>query len=65
MDGNQPQKLLTVKEAAAYLGQSQFTIYRKISAGTLPAVRLTDSPTGPLRVPERDLHQFIFGEARR
>ena len=37
---DEPQKLLTVKEVAQRLGQSRFTIYRKIERGELPAVRI-------------------------
>jgi excisionase family DNA binding protein len=62
MGSNDSQRLLTVKEAAAYLGESTFTVYRKISAGIYPAVRLSNSPTGPIRVPERDLERWIFDD---
>lgn len=33
-------RLLTVKEAAAYLGYAEGTIYNKVGAETIPFVRL-------------------------
>lgn len=37
------QKLLTVGEIAQRIGQSKYTVYRKIGIGALPAVRLGDA----------------------
>jgi excisionase family DNA binding protein len=57
------QKLLTVDEVAAQIRQSRWSVYRKIARGELSAVRVSDSPNGPLRVPADELHRFIYGEA--
>jgi excisionase family DNA binding protein len=53
-----------VKEAAARLGCSVFTVYRKAAAGEIPRVYLGTGPNAPVRVPERELEEFIFGEER-
>ena len=55
-------RLLTVDEVAAQLRQSRWSIYRKISRGELSAVRVSDSPNGPLRVPADELRRFIYGD---
>jgi excisionase family DNA binding protein len=55
------QQLLTVAEVAARLRQSRWSVYRKIERGELSAVRVSDSPNGPLRVPADELDAFIYG----
>jgi len=55
------RELLTVPEVARRLGQSRQTIYRKIAAGELPAVRLGLSPNASIRVPAGELEDFIYG----
>jgi excisionase family DNA binding protein len=55
------RELLTVPEVAARLGQSRQTIYRKIAAGELPAVRLGLGPHACIRVPADELADFIYG----
>jgi excisionase family DNA binding protein len=42
--------LLTIDEVAAMLRQSRGSIYRKIAAGELEAVRLGRSRSSPLRI---------------
>ena len=58
------RELLSVEEVANRLGQSRQTIYRKIAAGELPAVRLGLGPHAPLRVPADELTDFIYGTHR-
>lgn len=60
---DEPQKLLTVKEVAQRLGQSRFTIYRKIERGELPAVRIGAGVQAPLRVDVAELDAFVYGQA--
>jgi excisionase family DNA binding protein len=50
--------LLTVNEVATMLRCSRASVYRKISAGQIPAVRLNDR-LGPLRVVRGELGQWI------
>ena len=58
------QELLSVPEVARRLGQSRQTIYRKIAAGELPAVRLGLGAHAHLRVPADELADFIYGNHR-
>ena len=46
---NENRRYLTPAEAAAELGVSKSTVYRAVSGGSLPAVRLV--PLGALRIP--------------
>jgi excisionase family DNA binding protein len=55
-------ELLSVREAAARLGQSESTIRRKIAAGELLAVRLGQSLRAPLRVPSDFLEAWLYAE---
>ena len=52
--------LLTPAQVATRLGQSRASVYRKIAAGVIPAVRLGDSEYAPLRVPEDELARWIY-----
>jgi excisionase family DNA binding protein len=54
--------LLTIRETAALLKQSERSIRRKIADGSLPAFRLGDA-TEPLRVPLTELRTWL--EQRR
>lgn len=58
---HEPQQLLTVNEVAERLRLSRYTIYRLISAGTIPAVRVGQGRFAPLRVDAAELHEFIYG----
>ncbi len=58
MDTPKTQQLLTVREVAQRLGQSRFSIYRKISAGTIPALRLGDERSA-LRIREDELERWL------
>jgi excisionase family DNA binding protein len=50
--------LLKVTEVAQRLGVSRMTIYRLISTGELPAVRVA----GALRVDQVELDRYVYGE---
>lgn len=62
--------LLTIPEVARRLGLHRDTVYRKIQRvyrkiqrGEIPAVRIGRGETGPLRVDERELDQYVYGDA--
>ena len=48
-------RFMTVNEVAAMLRVSAMTVYRRINAGELPAVRIGRS----FRVREQDLDQYL------
>jgi len=52
------QKLLTVDQVAERLGQSKWSVYRKVAAGTIPAVRLGGGRSA-LRVREAELERWL------
>jgi len=52
--------LLTVSEAARLLHVSKPTLYRRITTGEVPAIRL--GPVGPLRVERSALMEWAFGD---
>jgi excisionase family DNA binding protein len=56
-----PDVLLTVDEVATRIGQSRWTVYRKIATGQLPAVRLGDGRSA-LRVSEASLERWLYAE---
>jgi excisionase family DNA binding protein len=60
-DVRTPQ-LLTVREVADRLKLSEKSVRRRIASGELPAVRLGGRGT-QLRVDERELEAFIYGDA--
>jgi excisionase family DNA binding protein len=51
-------QLLTVQETAALLRQSERSIRRKIHAGEIPALRLSEY--GPLRIDRRELEGWLY-----
>jgi excisionase family DNA binding protein len=55
-------ELLTIRETAAQLGQSESTIRRKVAAGELLAVRLGESPRAPLQIPSDFLRAWLYAE---
>ena len=61
---HKPQKLLTVSEVAQQLRLSKWSVYRRISEGSLPAVRVGSSPRAPLRVDATELAQYVYGDDR-
>jgi excisionase family DNA binding protein len=56
--GRSAPKVLTVKEAAAYLKVSTATVYKMCEAGRLRHVRLS---TNCIRVPEDALAEVVGG----
>jgi excisionase family DNA binding protein len=52
-----PSRLLSPAEVAKLLGLHRNTVYRKISDGSLPAVRLGEE--GPLRVDAGELEEWL------
>ena len=48
---------LTINEGAAWLEVSKTTLYRRIAAGELPAVKL--GGVGPIRIPASGLEEFL------
>jgi excisionase family DNA binding protein len=60
----QAPELMTVKELAAEWRQHPATIYRKIGAGEVPAVRLGDGH-GALRIRRSEVEALLAGPAER
>lgn len=58
------RRLLTMKEAGAALGVSQFTIRRRIADGTLRGVRV-GGEASPWRVPVDAVEAFVAGGGER
>ena len=58
-------RLLTVREVAATLRQSERTVREKVASGTLPAVRIGSGPRAPIRVDADELERFIHPERNR
>jgi excisionase family DNA binding protein len=54
-------RMLTVEEAAARLGISRATAWRRIRSGELPAVQL-GGPRSAVRIDPRELERFVYGE---
>jgi excisionase family DNA binding protein len=59
----QAPRLLTVREVAERLNLSTKQVRRRIVSGDLPAVRLGPEQNAQLRVDERELKQFVYGDA--
>ncbi|UGS38940.1 helix-turn-helix domain-containing protein [Capillimicrobium parvum] len=51
--------LLTIRQVAGRLGLSPLSVRRRISSGELPAIRLGDSDSAPLRVAREDLDAYV------
>jgi excisionase family DNA binding protein len=56
-------RYLSPGEVTALLGLSRMTVYRRIRAGDLPALRLGDD--GPLRVDAAELERWLKEKAVR
>ncbi|MCC7355512.1 MAG: helix-turn-helix domain-containing protein [Anaerolineae bacterium] len=54
-----PDELLTLKEAAAILKVTTRTLLRRIEEGKLPAQKLGTGRTSPLRVKRSDLDKLL------
>ena len=53
-------QLLTVRETAEVLRQSEWSVRQKIGRGELPAVRIGVGPRAPLRVDAGELEAWIY-----
>ncbi|CAN5319977.1 hypothetical protein BH18ACT12_BH18ACT12_23700 [soil metagenome] len=56
---NETQKLLKVREVAQRLRISPWTVYRRIAAGEIPAIKLGTGKRAPLRIAEGELDQWL------
>jgi excisionase family DNA binding protein len=56
------ERLLTVRETAARLGQGESTIRRKIRSGELLAVKFGHGARAPVRVPADYLDAWLYAE---
>ena len=54
---------MTVKELAAELRQHPYTVYRKIQAGKIPAVRLGDGRSS-LRIRRDEVEEWLYGDPK-
>jgi excisionase family DNA binding protein len=54
-----PVTLLTIEEVCSTLRQSRASVYRKIGAGELRAVRLGSQPNAPLRVRVAEFERYL------
>lgn len=61
MDATVTPKLLRLSEAAERLNVHRATVYRWITEGRLPAVRL-GGPGSPVRIPEDELERWLYGD---
>jgi hypothetical protein len=53
-------ELLTVRETAEVLRQSEWNVWQKIGRGEIQAIRVGAGPKAPLRVLRSDLERFLF-----
>ena len=53
-------QLLTVRETAEVLRQSEWSVRQKIGRGEIPAIRVGVGPRAPLRVLRSELERFLF-----
>ena len=56
------RRLLTVDQVAERLGVTRRTVERKIAAGVIPALQLGGRRSA-IRVDERELEQWLYGDA--
>ena len=56
-------EFLTVSEVARRLRVHEATIYRRVSAGEIPALRLGEH--GPLRIPADEFEAWLHGRPAR
>ena len=57
--------LLSITAAARALTCNPETVRRMVRSGRLPHMRLNGMPTGPIRIPIKDLERFIAREVSR
>ena len=53
-------QLLTVRETAEVLRQSEWSVRQKIGRGEIPAVRIGAGPRAPLRIDAAELMRWLF-----
>jgi excisionase family DNA binding protein len=53
---------MRVEDVAEALGQSKSTIYRKVSSGEIPHVKLGHGPSAHIRVPAGAFFAWLYGE---
>ena len=52
---------LSVAEVAQQLGVTDATVRRYVASGALPAVKLGDAKTSPLRIPRVSVENYLVG----
>jgi excisionase family DNA binding protein len=57
-------RLLTVREVALTLRQSERTVRDKIASGDLSAVRIGSGPRAPLRVDAEELAALVYSDPK-
>jgi excisionase family DNA binding protein len=62
MAAQAPPKLLTVDQVADRLQVSKWSVYRRVAAGELPAVKLGDGPRAPIRIDLGELVAWLYSE---
>ena len=55
-----PLQLLTVRETAEVLRQSEWSVRQKIGRGEIPALRVGVGPRAPFRILRADLERWLF-----
>jgi excisionase family DNA binding protein len=53
--------LMTVAEAAKLANVAPVTVYRRIHAGQIEAIRVGDG-RGPIRIPREPFERWLFGD---
>lgn len=62
---NQPPELMTVEQAAELANVSRATLYRRVAAGEVEAVKIGSGPKAPIRIPRTSFLDWIFAEPTR
>jgi excisionase family DNA binding protein len=55
-------RLLTIEEVSERLRLDKTSVYRKVDAGDIPAIRLASRGRGALRVREDELEEWLDSE---
>jgi excisionase family DNA binding protein len=61
MAENTETRFLTIRETAHRLCVSPATIYRRVHAGEIPAVRVGEA-SGPIRIVEREFEEWLYSD---
>jgi excisionase family DNA binding protein len=56
--------LLTVDQVADRLQVSKWSVYRRVAAGEIPAVKLGAALHSPIRIPEPALDAWLYDEPK-